>query len=235
MMIGPEALRLGAVFGKLPDSVLSSLADCAVESRFEPSRPLVAPDAPPAVHLILEGFARRSTVFRGAECALEFPGSGDLVGTRYLLGNPSREDVVVAIDRVRAATFAPRELLALGGRHPEIVMGIASVYARRLSGIQERALAATTETVSSRLGQLLLEFVAREDRHSTEFVALPHRLTHSSIAQAVGASRPYTTVMISELVERGALRRGVRMLYVRPALLQEISSGSTAPPSVPVR
>ena len=225
-MISPETLRLGAVFGKLPDSALTSLADVAVESSFEPNRPLVASGARPAVHLILHGFARRTTVFRGAECALEFPGSGSLVGTRYLLGDPSRDDRVMAIDRVRAATFAPRDLLALGGRHPEIIMGIASGYARRLSGIQERALAATTESVSSRLGQLLLELVAREDRHSTEFVALPHRLTHSSIAQAVGASRPYTTVMISELVERGAVRRGVRMLYVRPAALRDASSGS---------
>ena len=225
-MISPDILRLGAVFGKLPDSALSSLADSAAESRFEPGRPLVSSDAPRAVHLILQGHARRATPFRGAECALEFPGPGSLVGTRYLLGGAPNSDTVVAIDRVSAATFTPRELLALSGRHPEIMMGIASAYARRLSGIQERALAATTESVSSRLGQLLLELVAREHRHSTEFVALPHRLTHSAIAQAVGASRPYTTVMISDLVERGAVRRGGRTLFVRPASLREMSSGS---------
>ena len=64
---------------------------------------------------------------------------------------------------------------------------------------------------------LLLDFVDDGMRGSDELVPLSHTLTHETMANIVGASRPHTSSVLAELERREVVRRRRRDLLVRPS------------------
>jgi CRP-like cAMP-binding protein len=76
--------------------------------------------------------------------------------------------------------------------------------------------------VSMRLCRLLLDFADIGDDGSDRFVRLAHPLTHETMAHIVGASRPHTSTVLSELEQQGIVKRQRRDLLVHPQRLAEM-------------
>jgi CRP-like cAMP-binding protein len=94
---------------------------------------------------------------------------------------------------------------------------------RQLVAMTERVMTATSAEVPVRLSQLLLEFAGGDGSDLEAFVPLAHPLTHESMAQIIGASRPHTSTVLRDLEGRGAVqRRSGRGLLVRPSRLRNI-------------
>ena len=125
-------------------------------------------------------------------------------------------------------TMVPREaraadLLIIGRSHPSLIMALAREVSRQLMAMTERVMTATSAEVPVRLSQLLLEFVDDGHGEIETFVPLSHPLTHESMAQIIGASRPHTSTVLRDLEGRGAVkRRSGRGLLVSPSRLRHI-------------
>jgi len=85
-----------------------------------------------------------------------------------------------------------------------------------LAGLGSRA------SVRFAVQDTLLEF-ADGNGADEVFVPLAHPLTHESMAQIIGASRPHTSTVLRDLEGFGAVqRRSGRGLLVRPSRLRQI-------------
>ena len=227
-MIEPGLLDGIPALADVPTASRSALAERARETTFEADErlePLLNP--PSRLLFLLEGLAKMVGVSaNGLERIVYVFRPGDITGARALI-EEGREAAyeIVAMEPVRALAVSRRDFLAVAGSHPELIVSVTREFTRRLERLAERMLSAMSAEVPVRLSELLLDFAAGGDG---VFVPLTHPLTHSSMAQIIGASRPHTSTVLRDLEEAGAVRRKSRRgLLVSPARLREISDRGT--------
>jgi CRP-like cAMP-binding protein len=232
-MIDSELLAGIPCLADAPRSALEDLArvarevDCAAGERIVP---LIKP--PQQVLFILTGLAKLVAVSpSGVERIIYVFRPGEVIGSRVLL-EESREaaDEIVAMHPVRALTVSRHDFLSISEAHPEILMSVTREFTRRLEGLTSRMLAAMSEDVPVRLGQLLLDFASQGATGHEDFVPLTYPLTHEAMAQIIGASRPHTSTVLRDLEEIGLVRRrSERGLLVRPAGMARMLRGVSTP------
>jgi CRP-like cAMP-binding protein len=193
--------------------------------------------AHPRLVFLLDGLARLSGISpNGVERIMYVYRPGDIVGSRFLQDTPEDGHEVIAMTKIRALTLEQSEFLRIGERHPEVLLAVTREFTLRLERVTSRYLGNMTSEVPVRLARLLLDFGGNGDgdgRHATDgFVPLAHPITHQTMAQIVGASRPHVSSTLGQLEAAGALRRiPPRGLEVNPARLHEISeAGEFEPP-----
>jgi CRP-like cAMP-binding protein len=202
-----------------------ALAERAREVEFRPGERLIPLGQPPERLLILtEGLAKLVGVsISGHERILSVYRPHDMVGPAVLMDNADHEHEVAAMTRVRALSISRRDLLIISRAHPSLIMALAREVSRQLVRMTERVMTATSADVPIRLSHLLLEFADGGEADLESFVPLVHPLTHESMAQIVGASRPHTSSVLRDLEDHGAVRRrSSRGLLVRPSRLKDI-------------
>jgi CRP/FNR family transcriptional regulator len=223
-----ETLRASPTLRNVPDSALNQLATRAHEVRFEDGERLI-PLIDPAPHLgvLLEGLAKLVGVtIEGEERIIYVYHPGDIYGEQLFIQESGIDDYeVVAMGRVRTVVFAIEDFLEVGADHPTLLIGVTRALCLRLDQMNDRLMAAMSDDARIRLSRLLLDFADHEGRPSSAFVALRHPLTHETMGQIIGATRPHTTTVLKTLEEEGAVKRqGQKGLIVRPSRLSEIVS-----------
>lgn len=226
MTVSANSLSTCRSLAGLTAAASEALAEHAREVEFRPGDRLIPLGQPPQRLLILtEGLAKLVGVsISGHERILCIYRPGDMVGPSVLMDSVENEHEVAAMSHVRALAISRRDLLIVGRSHPSLIMALAREVSRQLMAMTERVMTATSAEVPVRLSQLLLEFV--DNGHGGEiesFVPLSHPLTHESMAQIIGASRPHTSTVLRDLEGRGAVkRRSGRGLLVSPSRLRHI-------------
>jgi CRP-like cAMP-binding protein len=217
----------------LAPQTLEAIREHAREVEFRPGERLIPLGQPPQRLLILtEGLAKLVGIsISGHERILNIYRPPDMVGPSVLMDNFENEHEVTAMSRARALAISRRDLLIVGRSHPSLIMALAREVSRQLVVMTERVMTATSAEVPVRLSQLLLEFADRNGSEPGAFVPLAHPLTHESMAQIIGASRPHTSTVLRDLEGHGAVqRRSGRGLLVRPSHLKRIvEHGDYAP------
>ena len=209
----------------LTPAASETIAEHAREVEFRTGDRLIPLGQPPQRLLILtEGLAKLVGVsISGHERILCIYRPCDMVGPSVLMDNVENEHEVAAMSQVRALAISRRDLLIIGRSHPSLIMALAREVSRQLMAMTERVMTATSAEVPVRLSQLLLEFVDDGHGEIETFVPLSHPLTHESMAQIIGASRPHTSTVLRDLEGRGAVkRRSGRGLLVSPSRLRHI-------------
>lgn len=204
---------------------LETMAECARELEFQPGERLIPMGQPPERLLILtEGIAKLVGVsVNGLERILSVYRTNDIIGPSALMENVENEHEVAAMSPGRALAISRRDLFLVGRSHPSLIMALAREVSRQLVAMTARVMTATSADVPVRLSQLLLDFAAGDGANVEDFVPLAHPLTHESMAQIIGASRPHTSTVLRDLEGRGAVQRqSGRGLLVRPSRLQTI-------------
>lgn len=224
MTVSSHRLSTCRSLAGLTPQAADAIAEHAREVGFQPGERLIPLGQPPQRLLILtEGLAKLVGVsISGHERILCIYRPCDMVGPSVLMERAENEHEVTAMSEVRALAISRRDLLIAGRSHPSLIMALAREVSRQLMAMTERVMTATSAEVPVRLSQLLLEFVdgARGD---DAFVPLSHPLTHESMAQIIGASRPHTSTVLRDLEGRGAVkRRSGRGLLVSPTRLRHI-------------
>lgn len=202
-----------------------AMAGSARELDFQPGDRLIPLGQPPQRLLILtEGLAKLVGIsINGHERILSIYRPHDMVGPSVLMDSIENEHEVAAMSKGRALAISRRDLLIIGRSHPSVIMALAREVARQLVAMTARVMTATSAEVPVRLSQLLLDFADGHGADGQEFVPLAYHLTHESMAQIIGASRPHTSTVLRDLEGRGAVqRRSGRGLLVRPSRLQTI-------------
>lgn len=148
---------------------------------------------------------------------------GDITGSRVLLDSAEASYEIVAITPVEGVEIDKQDFLAAGRDHPEILLAITREFSRRLAELTRRVMSAMSEDVPVRLSQLLLDFSDPNGQPEDEYVPLMYPLTHETMAQIIGASRPHTSTVLGDLEEAGAVHRhGRKGLTVNVSRLREI-------------
>lgn len=229
-MIKPELLKGIPSLTRVPAAGLEDLARVAREVEFREGERIVPLIKPPRQLLfILDGLVKLVGVSQsGTERIVYVFRPGDITGSRVLLDvSPESAYEIVAMQRVRAVAVSKQDFLHVAEEHPELLMAVTREFSRRLAGLTSRMLAAMSEEVPVRLGQLLIDFASPQAEDIEEFVPLSYPLTHEAMAQIIGASRPHTSTVLGDLEERGLVRRrSDRGLLVRPARLAQMVSGA---------
>jgi CRP-like cAMP-binding protein len=228
-MIAPELLSGVPVLAELSTSTREDLARVAREVEFRAGErivPLIKP--PQRVLFILDGLVKLVGVsMNGVERIIYVFRPGDITGSRVLLDeSPEAAYEIVAMRPVRAIAVNKQDFLRVTEAHPELLMIVTREFSRRLTGLTSRMLAAMSEDVPVRLGQLLVDFSPPGALHIDDLVPLSYPLTHEAMAQIIGASRPHTSTVLRDLEEKGLVRRrSDRGLLVRPARLAQMVRG----------
>ena len=223
----------------LPDPARLALANAAREITFTEDERLIPIGQPPQRLLILtDGLVKLVGVSpNGHERILAVHRPGDLLGPGVLLDRHEHDYEAAAMNDGRALAISRRDLLIVGRDHPSVIMTLAKEVSRLLASMTDRMMKATSAAVPVRLSHLLLEFAdghgpstngnAASARGRSEgagrFVPLSYPLTHESMAQIVGASRPHTSTVLRDLEGVGAVQRKSRDgLLVQPDRLRQI-------------
>jgi len=228
MAAHPETLRASPVLRNVPPGALDELASEAHEVRFEDAErllPLI--DPPPNLGVLLEGLAKLVGVsVEGEERIVYVYHPGEIYGEQLFIRDSGIDDYeVVAMGPVRAVVFAIEDFFTVGVDHPALLVAVTRALSLRLDRMNDRLMAAMSDDARIRLSRLLLDFADHEGLPSSAFVALRHPLTHETMGQIIGATRPHTTTVLKSLEKEGAVKRqGQKGLMVRPSRLGEIVS-----------
>jgi CRP/FNR family cyclic AMP-dependent transcriptional regulator len=179
-------------------------------------------DPPKRLVFLLAGLAKLSAAtVDGRERIVYVFRPGDIVGSRVLLGKSLESDYeVVSMTRLSGVVLDLADFQAITEEHPEVLIAVTQNLTRRLDRLTARLMGVMSEEVSMRLCRLLLDFV-EEQSGPDGFVRLVHPLTHETMAHIVGASRPHTSTVLSELEQRGIVKRQRRDLLVNPQRLAD--------------
>jgi CRP/FNR family transcriptional regulator len=232
-MVPPELLEGVPALAGVSARALEDLARAARVVEYGAGDRIVPLIKPPQQLLfILEGLVKLVGVsVNGSERIVYVFRPGEITGSRVLLDvSPEAAYEIVAMQRVQAVAVSRHDFLRIAEDHPELLIGVTQEFSRRLSGLATRMLAAMSDEVPVRLGQLLLDFAA--GAADEEFVPLSYPLTHESMAQIIGASRPHTSTVLGDLEQRGLVqRRSERGLLVCPSRLARMVRGEYPPPT----
>ena len=226
-MIDPQVLEGCPALAGLPAAARFDLAGVAREVEYgteERLVPLVRPSR--QLLFILAGLAKLTGVsVNGVERIVYVFRPGDIVGSRILLEESAEAAYeIVAMRPVRAVAVSRPDFIRVCDVHPELLMAVTQEFSRRLTALTSRMLAAMSDDVPIRLGQVLIDFAEGDGE---ELVPLSYPLTHESLAQIIGASRPHTSTVLRDLEEMGLVRRrSERGLLVNPAGLRAMVQGS---------
>ncbi len=174
--------------------------------------------------ILLEGRAKLVGVTeQGVERILYVYHPCEIIGSRILLEESVESPFeVIAMEDIHALSISKADFKAVAADHPELLESVTRVLLERVETLATWMLAAMSVDASVRLAKLLLDFA--DEEHSTEdFVPLKSSLTHETMAQIIGATRPHTTTLLRDLEEKGALRRlRPRGIMVSPGRLREL-------------
>jgi CRP-like cAMP-binding protein len=158
--------------------------------------------------LVCEGLMMRRVSFGPASSA-ELLGPGDIL-------RPAERDLIPEVVphstgwRVVAAAkvaVIDRRATAIIGRFPELSAAIAARLVRRSRCLAYLMAAQHFRRVNDALLATLWHIAAMWGKVTVVGVLLPFDLTHTTLAEIVGAQRPTTTVAIHKLEAQGRLRR----------------------------
>lgn len=231
MPVHIEALRANRSLRALSAAPLEELAAGAHEARYERDERIVPLTNPPRMlGIVLEGLGKLVGItVEGEERIIYVYHPGEIFGEQFFLEETGIEDYeLLAMQPVRAVLFRVADFLDVGCRHPELLVGVTRALSRRIDSMNDRLMAAMSDDTRVRLSQLLLDFAGDGGHPSHEFVTLRVPLTHETMSQIIGATRPHTTTMLKALEEEGAVQRqGQKGLLVRPSRLSEIVARRT--------
>jgi len=220
-----DKLNICPALREVPRGALDALASRAREVEYDEGERIVPLFTPvQRIRVVTAGLAKLVGVSsNGVERIVYVFRPGDVTGSRVLLDSPEASYEIVAITSVEAVEIDKRDLLVAGRDHPEILLAITREFSRRLAQLTRRVMSAMSEDVPVRLSQLLLDFSDPDELPEDGYVPLMYPLTHETMAQIIGASRPHTSTVLGDLEEAGAVHRhGRKGLTVNVSRLREI-------------
>lgn len=236
MTVSIDTITTTRPLESLPPAAREALARVARTIEFKPGERLIPLGQSPQRLVVLTGGLVKlvGVSANGHERILYVHRPGDLVGPSVLLDNFQQDYEATAMSAGTALAISRRDLLMIGRSHPAVILTLAQEVSRLLAAVTERMMAATSSEVPVRLSHLLLEFARGGRKSRGDLVPLSYPLTHESMAQIVGASRPHTSTVLRDLEAFGAVqRKSADGLLVRPNRLREIVERGEMPDVTP--
>jgi len=178
-----------------------------------------------AMFYIQQGRVKISAVSaKGKEAILALAGNGDFIGERALA--PSyilRATTATAITDCVLLRIEVEKIWRLLRKEPDFLHLFVSFLLYRNSQLQESLADQLFNQSEKRLAKVLLSLAGVKNKE-TSGAAVP-RVTHQTLAQMVGTTRPRVSLFMSRFRKLGLIEYKKRELYVNNALLDFVSRG----------
>jgi CRP-like cAMP-binding protein len=166
-----------------------------------------AGDPADSMHLVESGhFAVRGTMTTGATATFNILTAGDYFGELALLrADRRRTATVVALDPGRTLAVAATSFDALCTRNPRVERVLSTLLADRVDDLSQRLLETMYDGLDRRVYRRLIE-LAGVYGNADGVVEIP--LTHTQLADLVGATRPSVNQVLQRLVDQHLVELG---------------------------
>lgn len=204
----PESLRMAF------DSVKATVAFKKGEAIFRESEPC------DAVFLVLQGRVRLSTTSRdGKALLLRFAEPGEMLGVaEAVLGGAPYDCSAVAAEPSVVELVARERFFRFIVSYPEAQLRLTVVLSEQYKAAQrETKFLAFGGTSTSRLSRLLLDWSAADGEIAADGIHIATRLTHTDLAQTIGATRETVTRILSDMHQRGIVERRSNEILIHKA------------------
>jgi CRP-like cAMP-binding protein len=213
-------------FAYLPFEVRLELAKACREVRFAKDQRIFSATEPPREILIVaEGRAKLIGVTEdGVPRILYVYGVGEVIGSRVLLKeSPESPFDVIAMEPVHAVAISKKDFMRIQKVYPEVLVALSRILIGRVERLTSTMLAAMSDNALIRLGKILVDFVDHRGGGRDGFIPLDADLTHETLGQLIGTTRPHTTKLIQDLERLGGVQRQkTKGLLVNRARLESL-------------
>ncbi len=190
---------------------------------FEKDKAIYGPSDPAdSLFLVVDGAVKVSRVSEnGKETVLDVESRESFFGISSMLGEPTRGESAIALERSSVMEWSVEELRQLMGRTPDLGPALMRVIARKLAEADERIESFANDHIPRRLVKALLRLGSRfgEPTGAPRVIHLIP-LTHDLLAKHVGTSREIVTQHMSQLRKRGLLEYSRAGLEFDPRKLE---------------
>lgn len=171
--------------------------------------------------IIKEGLVRTFYLApSGKEITIGYWTSGDLAGTTDIFNPGVRELSIQAIHDTDVILINDKELSVILRAFPDIGCLIVEALAFKLRRFTMLTKMFATQSVLSRLAQILLIFARLYGVQTQEGVVIETAFTHEEIGNMIGASRQWVTITLNQLQEMNLLKLSRhRILVIDPDAL----------------
>src|SRR5688572_1050563 len=208
------------------------LEDTSLETRrinVAPGTVIYEPDAPAAfVHLIHRGQVRIYQVGEnGASRLAEILGADDWFGVAALARTERYGVRAVAVGPTVLTEVRADRLLTSLSRKPETLVELSRQLAQRLTVAREEAAELMFRDTNQRLINALVRFAGTAASTPREDGVVLN-ITHSQLAQAVGAARETISLALTQLRHQNLVRTGRNQLFFNPQALSRLHGAMRA-------
>jgi CRP/FNR family transcriptional regulator len=155
----------------------------------------------------------------GRVLLLRFARPGEILGlAEAVLGPVPYEYSAIAVEPTVFAVIASQTFVRFLSSYAETCVRLTVALSEQYKEAQrETRFLAFGETSTARLARLLLDWSAERGQKTAEGVRIPSRVTHTDIAQSIGATRETVTRILSTLSHRGIVERTQDEILIRRA------------------
>ncbi len=196
--------RLGGMLGATEDPAVQRLMDAMHERALAPQETLFAAgEHSNSIYFVVNGCLAISIAGRnGREVMLDMLRAGDIAGETALVEDGVRRRSVFALEPSIVVGISREDFEVLMQQSRAFATAVTRLMAERILAHERLIQRLTSQSVSSRLAQLLLDLLARQAGNSV----LKLHLTHNQIAQLVSTSRETVSALLSRFVKLGFIQ-----------------------------
>lgn len=197
-------------FSHLPRAAKQELARLSRSFTYSAGFPVYRQDdAARGIHIVRSGWVKQSfNTESGKGAAVALSGPGSVLGLAQLLSGAHHPVGATVVRAAELAYVEGRRFLAFLEDHPRLnrrlLRSMSREQARLLRELCESAGKVPSE---QRLLHVLQGLAAECGVPREEGLRIPLRLTVQDLAERIGCSRQWTSRLVAELEEQGALRR----------------------------
>ncbi|GBE27843.1 MAG TPA: Crp/Fnr family transcriptional regulator [Bacteroidetes bacterium] len=195
------------IFAGLTDDEMDYIDRVSVMKHYSKKEPIfLSRDPGDRVYLLKKGkvkIARLSV--EGKELILAVLHSGEIFGEAALFDANSRENMAETLEDAFICEINKRDFEVLLAKKPELVLRLTKLIGFRRRQLEMKIEDLIFKNVKARLARLLLNLSRTYGIKKPSGILINIKLTHSEIANLIGASRETTTIYLNHFKQDGLI------------------------------
>lgn len=160
----------------------------------------------------------------GREQILHVLGDGDPIAVVPFFDGDGYPATAQLMEDSDIAFIRYDDFTRIGRAHPEILLEMLKVLARRVRETQEEVTELSLKSVSARLAGRLIDLAERYGTPVEQGIEIDLPLSRQELGSLIGASRETTTRLLHQFKRGGVLEiDGSQIIIIKPLILQSLS------------
>ncbi len=226
------ALRKTDLFGSLPDSVLRTVAGCAIARHIKRDEILYSEhDQASALYVVCDGELRSIRQnYEGREQVLSTERPGAILAAVAIFSEGKFYSTVIADTDAELLYIERRDIYRLCREHTELLWNLASVLAHKLRHSAELIETLALRNVDQRVAQHLLTACRERGVRDGRVCVVELTMSRAEMASRVGSAREVVSRALTHLENIGLIHMQGRRLLTIPDMRALSAFAGSEPP-----